>query len=174
MRQEEICQLRLADLREAEGIPVFDLNIRDGQQLKNTNAARLIPIHAELLRLGLLAHANGERRAGQTMLFPQLKPGGADSRLGHNYSKWFTRYRQDVNLYIDKRDFHSFRHSATTFMARANVPTTTIDEVTGHATPGETSRYNKGLTVANLKEAIDRIEIGVDLVHLYSTEQPKR
>ena len=151
---------------------MFDLNVRDGQHLKNTNAMRLVPIHDELLRLGLLTYADEQRRAGQTMLFPQLRPGGADNRLGHNYSKWFTRYRQDVNLFADKRDFHSFRHSATTFTARADVATTTIDELTGHSTPGETARYSKGLTVANLKTAIDRIDIGVDLAHLYDAKYP--
>ena len=43
----------------------------------------------------------------------------------------------------------------------------TIDELTGHETPGETARYSKGLTVANLKTAIDRLDIGVDLTRLH-------
>ena len=34
MRQEEICQLRLEDVRQAEGIWVFDLREGDGRQLK--------------------------------------------------------------------------------------------------------------------------------------------
>jgi integrase len=167
MRQEEICQLRLDDVRQEEGIWVFDLNARDGQQLKNANAVRRVPIHAELIRLGLLAYIDQHRVAKDQMLFPNLQPGGADDRLGHNYSKWFSRYRQEVKLFVPGRDFHSFRHSATTFMRQAGVDEPTIDELTGHATAGETARYSKGLTIANLRTAIDKIEIGVILSHLY-------
>jgi integrase len=167
MRQEEICQLRLADLRQIDGIWTFDLNTRDGQQLKNATAVRQVPVHDELIRLGLLIFADRQREAGENLLFSNLQPGGADNRLGHNYSKWFSRYRRDTGVYVPGRDFHSFRHSATTFMSRANVHHSVIDAVTGHVTAGETARYDKGLTVANLKAAIDTIEIGVDLTALH-------
>ena len=166
MRQEEICQLRLEDVRQAEGIWVFDLREGEGRQLKNSNAIRRVPIHHTLIALGLLRYADQLREQPAHLLFPNLQPGGADDRLGHNYSKWFTRYRRDTALYAPGLDFHSFRHSATTFMKRTGVSDSVIDEVTGHATAGETARYNKGLTVANLKEAIDKIDIGVDLSHL--------
>ena len=167
MRQEEICQLRLADLRQVDGIWVFDLNVRNGQQLKNGNAIRLVPVHDELVRLGLLQYADTLRQGREDLLFPDLRPGGADNRLGHNYSKWFTRYRRETRLFVPGRDFHSFRHSATTFMSRSGVQHTVIDAVTGHATAGETARYDKGLTVANLKAAIDKLAIGVDLARLH-------
>lgn len=170
MRQEEICQLRLADVRQTEGIWIFDLNTRNGQQLKNSNAIRQVPIHHELIRLGLLAYADELRGAGAELLFPNLQPGGADDRLGHNYSKWFSRYRRDTKLYVPRRDFHSFRHTATTFMSRAGVQHAVIDAITGHETVGETARYDKGFTVANLKAAIETIEIGVDLTALYPDE----
>lgn len=169
MRQEEICQLRLDDVRQAEGIWVFDLREGDGRQLKNGNAVRKVPIHHRLIGLGLLRYADRMREQSGKLLFPNLQPGGADMRLGHNYSKWFTRYRRDTDLYAEGLDFHSFRHSATTFMKRAGVSDSVIDEVTGHATAGETARYNKGLTIANLKDAIDKIDIGVDLSYLCTT-----
>lgn len=167
MRQEEICQLRLADVRQIEGIWVFDLNMRTGQQLKNSNAIRQVPVHTELISLGLLAYADDQRKTGKERLFPNLQPGGPDDRLGHSYSKWFSRYRQETGLFVTGRDFHSLRHSATTFMSRAGVQHTVIDAVTGHATAGETARYDKGLTVANLKAAIETIDIGVDLSPLH-------
>lgn len=130
MRQEETCQLRLADLRQVEGVWIFDLNMRTGQQLKNANAIRQVPLHSELIRLGLLAYADEQRNAGKELLFPNLQPGGADDRLGHSYSKWFSRYRRETGLFVTRRDFHSFRHSATTFIPRAGVQHTVIDAVT--------------------------------------------
>lgn len=166
MRQEEICQLRPADVVEVEGIWIFDINDRDGKQLKNDTARRRVPVHSKLIDIGWLDYCDAQRRAGFALLFPNLRPGGADDRLGHNYSKWFTRYRRDAGVYQAGRDFHSFRHSATTFLKRAGVEESVIDELTGHVTLGETARYSKGLTIANLKNAIDRLDIGVDLGRL--------
>jgi len=163
MRQEEICQLEPRDIRQAEGTWIIDINNRSGQQLKNANAVRLVPIHSMLIKLGLLAYAERQRTEGAQLLFPKLTPGGADGRLGHYYSKWFTRYRRDVNLYAPGQDFHSFRHSATTFLFRGGVTAEIIDRLTGHETTGETARYNKGFTIANLKDAIELLDIGVDL-----------
>lgn len=168
MRQEEICQLHLADLRQESGIWVFDVNDRPPRQLKNRNAVRLVPVHQALLAMGLVGYADEVRAAGAERLFPQLTGGGADDRFGHNFSKNFTYYRKQIGLYQPGLDFHSFRHSATTFMAHAGVPVPIIDQLTGHATPGETARYTKGFRIEQLKEAIDRIDPQVDLSHLYS------
>ncbi|MEG8041724.1 tyrosine-type recombinase/integrase [Sphingomonas sp. LR59] len=172
MRQEEICQLRLVDVRREEGVWVFDINNRDGQQLKNVNAVRRVPLHSELVRLGLLVHLNERQEAKDRMLFPDLNPGGADDRLGHNYSKWFSRYRQEADVYVFRRDFHSFRHTATTFMRQAGVDGPIVDEVTGHETAGETARYTKGFTIDNIKDAVETIEIGIDLSHLHLVNMP--
>lgn len=168
MRQEEICQLHVEDLRQESSIWVFDVNDRPPRQLKNRNAVRLVPVHKALIAMGLLAYASERRLAKDQRLFPQLSTGGADDRLGHNFSKSFTYYRRQIGLYQLGLDFHSFRHSATTFMAHAGVPVPIIDQLTGHATPGETARYTKGFRIEQLKEAIDSIDPQVELSHLYS------
>jgi integrase len=173
MRQEEICQLGLDDVRQAEGVWFFDLNTRDGRMLKNATAARRVPIHDELVRLGLLDQVTDLRSRGQTRLFPQLKPGGADGRLGHAFTKWFTRYRREVGLDRAKLVFHSFRHTATTLMHEADVQTAIIDRVTGHTTPGETARYTKRTTLRQLQAAINTINIAIDLSHLHTSTVEK-
>lgn len=159
LRQEEIAQLHLEDIRKVDGHLVFDINARPPRKLKNRNAVRKVPVHSTLLRLGLLEHIKSVRDAEATLLFPNLKPGGADERLGHAFSKWFTRYRKDVGLYRKGLDFHSLRHTTTTMMQRAGVPIAAIDELTGHATPGETARYSHGLTMDQLASGIEAIKI---------------
>ncbi|NIJ21071.1 integrase [Sphingomonas naasensis] len=166
MRQEEICQHLVEDIRQQDGIWLFDINARNGQQLKNSNAIRLVPIHKELIRIGFLDYVEQQRKAGHTMLFDQLERGGADGRFGHNYSKYFTRYRRDVGLYQKSLDFHSLRHSATTFLQRGEVHPTVVDRLTAHETQGETARYTKDFPLAQLKDAIDKIDIKVDLSFL--------
>lgn len=158
MRQEEICQLHVADVREADAIWVFDINAAPPRQLKNLNAVRIVPVHRELIRLGLVEYVKAQQKAARMMVFHNLNAGGADQRLGHNFTKWFTRYRRDVGVYEPGRDFHSFRHSATTFLQRAKIPMALIDALTGHSTPGETARYSKGYDVADLKAAIDSLD----------------
>jgi integrase len=93
MRQEEICQLHGEDVREAEGIVFFDINSRPPRKPKNATAARLVPVHKDLVALGLLDCVEACRKARELRLFPNLRRGGADARLGHAFSKWFKRYR---------------------------------------------------------------------------------
>jgi integrase len=167
MRQEEICQLELGDLRQEEGVWVFDIHGRGERNVKNLTAVRLVPVHSKLSRIGLLTYAEGMRKADHKRLFPNMARGGADQRFGHNYAKWFTRYRKDVGLYEPGLDFHSFRHSATTFMAQAGIASEVIDRVTGHVTAGETARYTKQFRIEQLHAAIEAIDPGIDLGFLY-------
>lgn len=166
LRQEEICQLQLEDVRQDNEIWYFDINDRPPRKLKNATAIRRVPMHSELIRLGFMQHVERLRRSRQTRVFPAFRPGGADDRLGHAFTKWFTRYRRDVGLYRPGLNFHSFRHTATTLMHQASVPTAVIDHVTGHTTPGETARYTKRSTLAQLKAAVETIVMEPGLSHL--------
>ena len=68
-RLNEICQLQVADIQQEDGIWFFNL-MDDGdsnKRFKSDAAIRKVPIHDELLRLGLLDfHAlqmqRGEKR----------------------------------------------------------------------------------------------------------------
>lgn len=173
MRQEEICQLHVEDIRRDEGVWFIDIHDRPPRKLKNATAVRRVPIHSELIRLGFLTHVDKQRRIRQVRVFPNLEPGGADGRLGHAFTKWFTRYRRDVGVYRAGLDFHSFRHTATTLMHQSGVVSAVIDHVTGHATAGETARYTKRSTLPQLQTAIEAIVIGVDLSDLHVADAPQ-
>jgi integrase len=179
MRLEEIAQLCVSDLHQQDGIWVFHVATvnpraearRSGtkqQQLKNTPSKRLVPVHKTLLDIGILELI--ENRAGEERLFPELRPGGPDARMGTYPSKRFTDYRQRIGCYWPLVDFHSFRHTGTTLLVNAGVQEAWIDELTGHESEKrrtETSRYTKGVWLPNLKTAIDTIDLGVDFSHLY-------
>lgn len=167
MREEEICQLQVDDIREEMGILFIDINSRPPRKLKNATAVRKVPIHSELIRIGFLAYVEGQRSKAMSRVFPELKPGGADGRLGHGFAKWFSRYRQEVHMFHPGLDFHSFRHTATTLMHQAGIEHAVLDHLTGHATPGETSRYTKGSNLPQLARAVELIRIDVDFSALY-------
>ena len=67
MRLNEICQLQLTDIRESkDGIPYFDVTDSDDPQnkrKKNDNSKRAVPIHPELVSLGLLQYVEELNRA---------------------------------------------------------------------------------------------------------------
>lgn len=170
LRQEEICQLHVSDLKEKDGIYFFDINDQPPRKLKNRSSVRLVPVHSELLRLGLVEYVRKQDDRDQSRVFPGLKPGGADKRLGHGFTKWFSRYRQETGLYKPGLDFHSFRHSATTFMHRGGVTDSLVDRITGHVTPGETARYTKSSDLSQLRDAIEKISVGFSLAHLHTGE----
>lgn len=167
-RQEEICQLHIEDVQQQAEIWVFDINAKPPRQLKNKSAVRVVPIHKELIRIGFLEYVEAQRKAGRDRVFPNLEPGGADDRLGHGFTKWFTRYRRDVGLYEPGKDFHSFRHSATTLVHQGRVEDSIIDRITGHVSQGESAgRYNKASLVKQLDEGIQTICFGVDFSALH-------
>ena len=53
-RLEEVCQLHLDDIRQEGDVWVFDINDKDEKRLKNMSSERLVPVHPELIKIGLL------------------------------------------------------------------------------------------------------------------------
>lgn len=69
LRQEEICQLELDDIRQEGGIWYFDINNRPPRQLKNRSAVRFVPVHDELIRLGLMIYIENCGKLEQAAFF---------------------------------------------------------------------------------------------------------
>jgi integrase len=157
-RLEEFAQLHLSDVRQVDGIWCLDINDEEAKQIKNAQSERLVPLHPELKRLGFLDYVSDIAPAKSARIFPQLAPGGPDSKLGYYFTKWWSRYRRDVGVYRKGLDYHSFRHGVTTKLFAAGVSETVIDTLTGH-TGGSTSRrvYLKKLPVTLLFDAIQKV-----------------
>ena len=156
MRQNEICQLHTADIREISGVWVFDVNARDDKKLKNLFSARLVPLHRKLIELGFLEYMRKVKAQKSLQLFPELKKG----RDGHGreISRWFAEHRASVGIADRGKDFHSFRHSAATQLKNAAVPEPVAAALLGHSTAGITySRYGKEYELRTLNEAIQKI-----------------
>jgi len=154
----ELAQLRVSDITEEDGIPVIRITDKgEGQKVKTSASRRHIPIHSELIRLGLLEYAEGIRKAGQESLWPHL--------LNPNVmSAWFGRYRKSVGLDDKWLDFHSFRHTVRTRLAKAQVQEKIQDAITGHETGGSTGRkVYTHLDMHDLKEAIEKLSYGTPL-----------
>jgi len=144
-RLNELCQLEINDIRQQDGIWVFDINSAGPEkQLKSKAAKRLIPVHPKLLDLGLLTFVEQLRRRGELRLFPEL-PVRRDG-AGQSASLWFGRYRKSLGLYhqTPKKDFHSFRTTLINTLKQKRLPEPEIAALVGHATETMTfGRYGK-------------------------------
>lgn len=157
-RLEELAQLRLDDIDQAEGIDYVRISDEGlGQKLKNTGSRRRIPLHPNLSAAGFLRYVERLCEAGEERLFPELRQ---DSKgdWGGQWSKFWGKYARRVIGLDDKRKtFHSFRHTFKTACRHAGLTEEVHDALTGHSGGGVGRRYG-GQSLQALAKAIARIE----------------
>lgn len=153
-RQNEIAQLHLADFYEADGVALISINDQgEGKRLKTKAGKRAIPVHAELVRLGLLRYVDKLRNANEKRLFPELKL--QRDGYGQTVSKWFRRYRRKCGISDEGKVFHSFRHTAIDRLKQADVPKEKIAALVGHEDDSLTfGRYGKDYSPAIMRDVV--------------------
>lgn len=158
-RLEELCQLRLDDFVEQQGIPCIRIDdSREGQNLKNSSSRRTLPLHPTLIDMGLLDHVESVRNTGADCLFPELAP--VRGKLGHAPSKWFGRYKTKRGVTDPRRTFHSFRHTLIDDLRDAGVQDSLIKRIAGHEDRAVTfSVYGSRSPLKAMAEAISQIKM---------------
>jgi integrase len=124
----EIAQLRPQDVVSSveHGQRLWALRITEEgegeRRLKNAASERVVPIHAELRRIGLLRLAEKQKAAGAATLLPGCpKPVGGDA--GKQLSKWMSEnFVKRLGIKREGMGFHFFRHTLTTWLRAAGVP----------------------------------------------------
>jgi integrase len=134
-RITELAQLLVADLKQ-DGEQWF-LSIaasEEWQSVKNKPSERTIPLHVELVRLGLPEYAVVMQKAGHKRLFPVL-PVSEVNNAGGAFSSWFSKLKTSSGWGLDTT-FHSFRHTVETLLRRAEAYPLHIDKYVGHQHDG--------------------------------------
>jgi len=140
MRQAEIGQLFADDIKLKDGIHYFDINRERGKTVKNRGSIRAVPIHPELVRLGLLEYAK-KQKGGR--LFPLLTEDTHGSLTG-SWSHWFGRYlRSTVGVTDERIVFHSLRHNFKTACRDAGIAKEVHDAITGHSEGDSAEGYGE-------------------------------
>lgn len=170
MRLNEACGLAIADMKEENSIAFF--HVRDefeNQSLKANASRRKVPIHHELVRLGLIQDVRHWKASGRQRLFPELKA-DAKGYYSHGPSKLFNRWAKSV-ADSDPDDpgalvFHSSRHTVVTRLRAAHIRQDVSQEIVGHEAGDVHSGYGK-VDIPTLKAGIDKITYpGLDLSRL--------
>jgi integrase len=161
MRLEEIAQLAAKDIREqqANGATIWVIDIHNGgnNALKNKASARLVPVHSELVRAGLLRYVASLPKGGP--LFPGLvrresKGGKIGARLGELFRKRLVA----LGLKREGLCFHSFRHLVAGRLEEAAVSQTDAARVLGHAIAGMSyGVYSSGPGLKRLAAVVEEI-----------------
>jgi len=177
MRLNEACQLDVTDVREIEGVLCFVITeqslvgTRD-KSLKTKSSERIVPVHPELLAIGLAAFVDRKRRENAVKLFDDL-PLGKRGFRSVAFSRWFTRFLGSIDASTDLTCFHSFRHGFRDACRNAQIDRDIALRLGGWITGGSASEtaddYGSGYRPQVLFAAISKVRYeGLDLRHLHT------
>ncbi|MGI6657200.1 MAG: DUF6538 domain-containing protein [Desulfobulbus sp.] len=159
-RAQELAQLRVCDVFEAEeGLWAIRIT-KEAGDLKTTASEREIPLHPVIIERGFLQYVGKMKAAGHEKLFPcawDTKNGPGDK-----LSRWFATYRKNLKIgQLRKGDgrppksLHSFRHCFADGLKQAGVDGLIIAQLLGHSDQSiSTGRYGKSYPLSVLYEAV--------------------
>ena len=142
-RSNELARLELVDVGpdEDEGVPVLDINnLAEDKTTKSEASIRKIPIHPDLLGLGLLDRVEARKAAGESRLFPgnlltQNGPAATSQKAFVNHlAKLGIKARGQGRIGL-----HSFRSTAIQRMDRLEVQQNRRERFVGHEVSGKPS-----------------------------------
>lgn len=162
LRLNEICQLKVDDIVEMDGVPCFDVNNRSDNQVKTNSSIRIVPVHPTLMKCGLLSYVEKVREKEAPRLWMNLR------KYREGYSKHFGRWYSEMNreCITDNRRkcFHSFRHTVIDALKQLGIQDTLISEIVGHSTSDSMTmgRYGKRYRPKVLLEALSHLDYGIE------------
>lgn len=163
-RLNEIAQMHLDDIRQEEGVWLFDLNEEDGnKRLKNAASRRTVPIHSKLIELGLLEYVQTLRKQGETKLFPEFTYDDKNG-WGRALGRWFNEtFLVKLDMKSKELVFHCLRHTVVTHLLREGVEQSIVQAIVGHARDGVTQNnyFKMGYTIHQKSAALERLPFAI-------------
>ena len=169
MRMDEILQLTPDHIMfdDEDGLPYFYLS--PDMKIKSLAGYRHIPVHPELLRIGILEHVAEVRRSNSGRLFADVHQ-AKDETYSTVFSKRFATFLRslDIKERGKKQDFHSFRHNWRDGCRQPGANADLVDELGGWSRGNKTgTSYGNGAKASQLRPIADGVNYGIDLSHLY-------
>jgi integrase len=160
-RLGELCGLRLADFGFRDESHFFHIQaVDEDQSLKTEAANRIVPVHPELIELGLIERVERLRTDGEVRLFPTITP-GARGYLSDKPSKFFGDL---IDRMLGKDAlvvFHSLRHTFISGLRQARVARELRTALVGH---DEADSVRREVHDGYGNEAFDRLVDGMKSV----------
>lgn len=175
-RLNELSQLRVEDFTAVEGLPCIQIDgrvkgeqdIDDGSNrtLKTPNCRRTIPLHPELVRLGLLDFVESRRLVVTDSVGGNLFDCSfsESNRFSKNSGTRFGVLLTALGIKQRGKSFHSLRHTFTDALKQVGVSEVVVAAMIGHEHGGITfSRYGKDFKPAVLIEALEKLSYDIEI-----------
>lgn len=158
-RPAEIAQLNIDDLRQEHGHWIMHITTEgEGDKaVKTAGSMRVVPVHPELVRLGLITYHTLMKAAGHSRLFP-LAERNARGQMMAAFSRDFPRYLEKIGLKDGRGlSIYSFRHGVADAFRRAGFLDEQFGFMLGHTTGTMTQRYG-ALPQGMLEQRVELIK----------------
>jgi len=142
-RLEELALLKTQDIRFEARAKVWILdvtNLKGGEEDAENRTKRKIPVHPDLIEIGLLRFAERQKSERQEQLFHLLTQ-DCYGTYSASFSKWWGRYTRALGITNRNRVFHSFRHLFKHIMREEGVDEGTSRALMGHSLTDVSSLY---------------------------------
>ncbi|WP_246810955.1 site-specific integrase [Ensifer sp. ENS03] len=142
-RPAEIAQLSVSDVRREHGHWIMHITTLgdDSKSVKTEGSMRVVPVHAELVKLGFLDYHAGMKKAGQPRLFP-LAERNSRGQMIADFSREFGRYLIRLGMKTGRGlSLYSFRHGAADALRRAGHLDENFGFILGHTKASTTGIY---------------------------------
>lgn len=159
-RLNEVCQLRIEDIRN-EG-PISYIAISDEselQTLKTSSSRRDVPIHSDVLALGFIHYLNSVKDNASCRLFPDFTYSKTE-QWGRKLGRFFNEtFLVKLGIKSPELSFHSLRHTAATILYNSDVQHEMVQAIIGHAPKDITQGvyFKSGYTMQQKATAIEKI-----------------
>ncbi|MFU3272153.1 DUF6538 domain-containing protein [Pseudomonas aeruginosa] len=139
-RREEIAQLYVSDVIRHETGQWFIriIDDRPDKSLKTDSSRRDVPIHDDLIELGILDLIRG--RTGDSRVFPHLVK-VSDGYAGIVSKAWRPLTQQCGVYRPGRHPLHAFRHTFKTLAREHGIPKDVSDWITGHTSGSVSDSY---------------------------------
>jgi integrase len=153
----------------------FTRDTKAGRRLKTKSSERVVPVHPQLIEIGLLKYVAERRKEGeQAWLFPTVAPDQKGALRA--WAKWWGRHlRNHVGVKDTNKVFHSFRHGFQDALRQATPDEELRDALAGRSSGKSVSRKAmlERWGVKALKAAIDKVSYpGLDLSRIRPVANP--
>ena len=149
-RRAEIAGLKADDLEIIDGIPVMHFRPNPNRGLKNLVSERTLPLHPQLVALGLMEHARLALKGPRGDLFPDQRP-TSGTKFGDPLDYRFRLLIQrQLSGNPEGKVLHSFRHYVATQLGRIEGLREQVrKDILGHAGDSITAeRYSETTPLA--------------------------
>jgi len=139
---------------------------------KNEASPRWIPIHPDLIKIGLLDLVNAREAKKHITLFDITT--SKSNGIGAAPSKWFAGLLTSLNIKSKNKVFHSFRHTIIDLLRNQSLKANACNEYVGHAKSGNkihekygAKNFLTGRTSVGMKNLKEQVVDHIDFQKFY-------